>query len=215
MVKPASRMFRAISFGVFWRLAPSTRLIMRSRNPSPGSAVTRMMSQSESTRVPPVTALRSPPASRITGALSPVTALSSTEAMPSTISPSAGMMSLTSTRNTSSLRSPTEETSSTSASRRGARSFLALVSLRVLRSASAWALPRPSATASAKLAKRTVNHSHSATAPMNPTGASPRPARAWIHRAVVRTLPTSTTNITGLRTSRRGSSLRKESQMAR
>ena len=38
MVKPASRMFSAISLGVFWRLAPSTRLIMRSRKPSPGSA---------------------------------------------------------------------------------------------------------------------------------------------------------------------------------
>ena len=45
---------------------------MRSRKPSPGSALTRTISQSESTRVPPVTALRSPPASRITGALSPV-----------------------------------------------------------------------------------------------------------------------------------------------
>ncbi len=51
----------------------------------------RTMSQSESTRVPPVTALRSPPLSRMTGALSPVMALSSTEATPSTISPSPGI----------------------------------------------------------------------------------------------------------------------------
>ena len=72
IVNAASRMFSAISFGVFWRFAPSIKLIMRSRKPSPGSALTRTMSQSESTRVPPVTALRSPPASRITGALSPV-----------------------------------------------------------------------------------------------------------------------------------------------
>ena len=49
------------------------------------------MIRSESTRVPPVTPERSPPASRITGALSPVIADSSTEATPSTISPSAGM----------------------------------------------------------------------------------------------------------------------------
>ncbi len=41
---------------------------MRSRNVSPGSAVTRTTSQSESTRVPPVTAERSPPDSRMTGA---------------------------------------------------------------------------------------------------------------------------------------------------
>ena len=38
--------------------------------PFAGSAVTRTTSQSDSTRVPPVTALRSPPDSRITGALS-------------------------------------------------------------------------------------------------------------------------------------------------
>ena len=43
--------------------------------------------------VPPVTALRSPPDSRITGADSPVIALSSTEAAPSMTSPSAGICS--------------------------------------------------------------------------------------------------------------------------
>ena len=50
--------------------------------PSPGSAVIRTLIQSESTLVPPVTAERSPPDSRITGADSPVIADSSTEAMP-------------------------------------------------------------------------------------------------------------------------------------
>ena len=78
---------------------------MRSRNASPGLATTRTISQSDRTSVPPVTELRSPPASRITGALSPVMALSFTEATPSMISPSAGMMSPASTRTTSSLRS--------------------------------------------------------------------------------------------------------------
>ena len=43
-------------------------------------------------RVPPVTALRSPPLSRMTGALSPVMALSSTEATPSITSPSPAMI---------------------------------------------------------------------------------------------------------------------------
>ena len=54
--------------------------------------------------MPPVTLLRSPPLSRITGALSPVIALSSTEATPSTTSPSLGIMSPASTSTTSSLR---------------------------------------------------------------------------------------------------------------
>ena len=39
-VKPASRIVRAISFGVFWRLAPSTKAIMRSKKLLPGSPVT-------------------------------------------------------------------------------------------------------------------------------------------------------------------------------
>ena len=47
--------------------------------------------RSDSTRVPPVTPERSPPASRTTGADSPVIADSSTEATPSTISPSPGI----------------------------------------------------------------------------------------------------------------------------
>jgi hypothetical protein len=44
---------------------------------------------------------------------------------------------------------------------------LARVSLRVRRKASACALPRPSATASAKLANSTVNQSHAAIWPEN------------------------------------------------
>ena len=94
----------AISFGVFWRLAFSTMAIMRSTKASPGLAVTRTRSQSESTRVPPVTAEKSPPDSRITGADSPVIADSSTEATPSMTSPSAGMVSLASTRTRSPRR---------------------------------------------------------------------------------------------------------------
>ena len=90
-VKPAIRMFRAISFGVFCRTAPSTRAIMRSRNVSPGFDVMRILMWSDKTFVPPVTALRSPPDSRITGALSPVITDSSTLAMPSITSPSPGI----------------------------------------------------------------------------------------------------------------------------
>ena len=64
---------------------------MRSRKVEPGSAVMRTLIQSESTVVPPVTAERSPPDSRMTGADSPVIAASLTEATPSMISPSPGM----------------------------------------------------------------------------------------------------------------------------
>ena len=91
MVNPESRILSAISLGVFWRDAPSTSAIMRSRNVSPGLDVMRTLIQSDSTFVPPVTAERSPPASRITGADSPVMADSSTEATPSITSPSPAM----------------------------------------------------------------------------------------------------------------------------
>ena len=170
----ARRMSSAISFGVFWRFAPSTIEIMRSRNVSPGFVEMRTTIQSDSTRVPPVTALRSPPLSRMTGALSPVIALSSTEATPSTISPSIGMKSPASTRTKSPLRSC--EASDRAGRRRrrsGSASFLAWMSLRALRSVSACALPRPSAIASAKFAKRTVNQSQSEIARMKPARASP------------------------------------------
>ena len=65
----------------------------------------RTLIQSESTRVPPVTADRSPPDSRMTGADSPVIADSSTDATPSMISPSPGMNSPALTITTSPLRS--------------------------------------------------------------------------------------------------------------
>src|SRR5215472_3711111 len=80
MVRPTRRISRAISLGVFCRSAPSTSLIMRSRNVDPTAAVMRTLIQSDSTWVPPVTAERSPPDSRMTGADSPVIAASFTEA---------------------------------------------------------------------------------------------------------------------------------------
>ncbi len=101
IVMPASRMLSAISFGVFCRSAPSTSAIMRSRKVEPCAAVIRTLIQSEMTVVPPVTAERSPPLSRMTGADSPVIAASSTEATPSITSPSLGMRSPASTRTTS------------------------------------------------------------------------------------------------------------------
>jgi len=93
IVSATSRIVRAISLGVFWRFALSTIAIIRSTKVSPGFAVTRTTIQSERTRVPPVTAEKSPPDSRMTGADSPVIALSSTDATPSMTSPSAGITS--------------------------------------------------------------------------------------------------------------------------
>ena len=63
-----------------------------------GSAVIRTMTSFAITVVPPVTALRSPPDSRTTGADSPVMAASLTRAAPATTSPSPGMRSPSRTR---------------------------------------------------------------------------------------------------------------------
>ncbi len=66
-VSAVSSTLSAISLGVRWRSEPSTRAIIRSTKDWPGSLVIRTTIRSESTVVPPVTALRSPPDSRITG----------------------------------------------------------------------------------------------------------------------------------------------------
>ena len=182
-VNLASRMVSAISFGVLRRLAPSTIAIMRSRKLSPGLLAMRTMIQSDSTRVPPVTALRSPPDSRMTGADSPVIALSSTVAAPSMTSPSPGMNSPASTRTRSPLRRSCAACDVDLASRCVAASESCARPHRAAHCAamSACALPRPSAIASAKFANSSVNHSQSATARMKPAGASPWPPSACSH----------------------------------
>ena len=198
-------MLSAISFGVFCREEPSTSAIIRSRKLSPGRCVTRTTIRSERTRVPPVTAERSPPDSRITGADSPVIADSSTLAIPSITSPSAGISSPAATTTTSPSARPLEGTSSSVPS---ARRRWASVSARVRRSASACALPRPSAIASARFANRTVNQSQAAISQAKTLGSATA-------ITVTSTLPSSTTNITGLRAIRRGSSFRTASTDAR
>jgi len=207
MVSPTRRICSAISFGVFCRDAPSTSAIIRSRKLEPGSAEIRTMMRSDRTLVPPVTDERSPPDSRMTGADSPVMADSSTEAMPSTTSPSPGMKSPASTTTWSPLRRAEAGTGSVCALSPLTIRW-AVVSRRILRRLSAWALPRPSAIASAKLANRTVNHSHAVVQPVNQSGISdPPPTRSRMTSAVVRTLPTSTTNMTGFFIMWRGDSL--------
>ena len=109
---------------------------MRSRKDSPGFAVMRTTSQSESTRVPPVTDEKSPPASRITGADSPVIAASFTEATPSITSPSSGMMSPASTSTMSPARELRRLDQRAASRCVAARiSFFAVMSWRVARSA--------------------------------------------------------------------------------
>ena len=115
MVRPDSRIDSASSFGVFCRSAPSTSAIIRSMKVEPGAAVIFTLMKSESTVVPPVTAERSPPASRMTGADSPVIADSLTDATPSTMSPSPGMMSPASTSTMSPRRRSSAFTPSTDA----------------------------------------------------------------------------------------------------
>ena len=211
-VSAASRIPRAISFGVLRRSAPSTRAIMRSRKDLPGSWVISTTIRSESTLVPPVTALRSPPASRITGADSPVIADSSTEAIPSITVPSPGIASPASTTTTSPRTSSAADFSPPSR-------IFAVASVRIARRLAAWARPRPSASASARLAKTTVSQSQTVTLKVNQEGSWPPPSglppKSWISQAtVVIRAPISTTNMTGLRTWTRGSSLRTDSTSA-
>ena len=168
-VRLASRMLSAISLGVLRRSAPSTSEIMRSRNEWPGSWVISTTIRSDSTRVPPVTALRSPPDSRMTGADSPVIADSSTEAIPSITVPSPGMISPASTTTTSPLTSSEAFFSVPS-------SIRATVSCRIERSVSACARPRPSANASAMLANTTVSHSHTEITNVYQAGSCPPPS---------------------------------------
>ena len=80
----------------------------------------------------------------------------------------------------------------------------AMVAVLALRSDSACALPRPSATASARLAKTTVSQSQTTISHANQIGST-------IARTVLQTAPISTMNMTGLRHSVRGSSLRSAS----
>ena len=123
---------------------------------------------------------------------------SSTLAMPSTTSPSPGMVWPASTT----TMSPWLQLAARAPPRRGRRRRARPASSRPAggrwcpswpaRSVAAWALPRPSATASARLANTTVSHSQTVIAQANTLGSA-------IARTVVKTEPISTMNITGLR----------------
>ena len=126
----------------------------------------------------------------MTGADSPVIALSSTVATPSMTSPSSGIVSPASTRTTAPFFNSSASCGCQAEPCFGAFSTLATILLRIPRRLAVCALLRPSARASAKLANSTVNQSQTATARMNPAGASPVPPSAWMPSTVVRMLPT-------------------------
>jgi hypothetical protein len=105
----------------------------------------------------------------MTGADSPVIALSSTLAIPSMTSPSAGIGSPVSQTNWSPFWS---SDAPTRVSVPFASNLRANVVVLARRSESACALPLPSATASAKFANRTVNHSQIASCATNPRSSS-------------------------------------------
>ena len=160
IVSPASRMLRAISLGVFCRLAPSTRAIMRSRKVSPGferdahdDPVGQHPGAAGDRRA--VAARLADDRGRLAGdgrlvdrgdALDDLAVAGDDLARPR--------------RRTG--RRPAAALDGLLDRRRPALRTRAMVSERVLRRVSAWALPRPSAMASAKLANSTVNHSQSA-----------------------------------------------------
>src|ERR1700728_721164 len=162
--------------------------------------------RSDRTLVPPVTADLSPPDSRMTGADSPVMADSSTDAMPCTTSPSLAMKSPASTSTISPCFSCGAATTWKLVELSVASRF-AVVSVRALRSVAACALPRPSATASAKFANSTVIHSQKMIWKVNPRWAASPVTHSRMKITVVSAATTSTTNITGFLISKRGSSL--------
>ena len=189
----ASRIDRAISFGVFWRSAPSTRAIIRSRNVSPGlgrdlhlDPVGEHLGAAGDRRT--VAARLADDGRRLArdgrlvdrgDALDDV-AVAGDQLAGADHDDVAGAQ----------LRG---RDGLLACRRRAARR--ATRSARVLRSASACALPRPSAIASAKFANSTVNHSPSAIAVSNAIG-PPLTTSATI-RIVTITETTSTTKMTG------------------
>ena len=160
IVRPARRMVSAISLGVFWRSAPSTRAIMRSRKVSPGSEVMRTAIWSESTLRAAgdgaaVAAALADHRRRLAGDRRLVDRGDALDDVAVAGDDLAG-----------------RDDHDVAAAQLGRRDLLdrrrrsrrlAKVSVLILRSASACALPRPSAIASAKLANSTVNHSQPVT----------------------------------------------------
>ena len=136
---------------------------------SPGRdrAVTRTLISSEITRVPAVTAERSPPASRITGALSPVIAASLTLATPGDDLAVRGDQVA---RRRPARYRPTRSALAATIPRCVARARALGGEFRLggAQRLAACALPRPSASASAKVPNSTVSHSQTTSCSLKP-----------------------------------------------
>ena len=196
-VKADSTSDRAISLGVRWRMAPSTRAIMRSRNDLPAPAViSHDDAVGEHARAAgdagAVAAGLADDRGRLAGDRRLVDRGDAFDDLAVAGNDLSGLdddaVAGLQVRWRRSLRSGRR--------RAGGRPG---VSRRVLRSASAWALPRASASAVAKLANSTrqeqpdVQRDQVADA----TPGSGSRSSAAIVKTSVRTVPTSTTNITG------------------
>ena len=142
-------------------------------------------------------------------------ALSSTDAPPSSTVPSHGIRSPASTSTKSPLRRVSAETISKPLSRCAACRRRARLVFFIPFRLSACALLRPSASASAKLANSTVNHSHRATVRGNPPLPLIKPLNIPAASSVVSRLPHQTINITGFCHCTTGESLRNASGSAR
>ena len=165
--------------------------------------------QSEITVVPPVTAERSPPDSRMTGADSPVIAASLTEAMPSITSPSPGMMSPASTSTKSPARRSSAETALIALALLSDReSFLAFVSY----AAAAQGI-RLRLAAAFRHRFGEIGEQHGEPQPEDDLEGEAVPARCCTRsrtsRTVVSAVTISSTNITGFLINVAGSSLTK------
>ena len=197
MVRPTSRMCRAISFGVFWRVAPSTSAIMRSRKDSPGfggdahdDAIGEHLGAAGDRGA--VAAALADDRRRLAGDRRLVDRGDAFDDLAVAGDQLAGL----------------DDDHVALAQRRRRNRFLAAVRragapwspCASCAASSACALPRPSATASAKLANSTVNHSQRLHGRGEPGGAASGGGAMTGRGAsssVVSTLPTSTTNITG------------------
>ena len=170
-VKPAIRMFSAISFGVFWRSAPSTSAIMRSRNVSPGFDVIRIRDLVRqhlraAGHGAAVAARFADHRRALAGDHRFVHGGDAFDHFAVAGNQVARFADHHVAR--AQLRGRNH-----SRLRRWPATRFAIVSVFVLRSVSACALPRASAIASAKLANSTVNQSHSEICRPKPSPAAP------------------------------------------
>ena len=184
IVKPASRMLSAISFGVFCRSAPSTSAIIRSRNVWPGIG-----------RDPDLDPVREH--ARATGHRRAIAAGFANDGCGLArdrrlVHRGDALDDLAVGRDELAGAHDDDVVLAQRRGRNGLRRGrstirFATVSVRVFRSVSACALPRPSAIASAKLANRTVSPEPERDLQLEADAAAARRRRSRTSRTVVRT----------------------------